>query len=52
MEELGNCLFYDNYNMGVKLLIVILSVKALAVFFFGVSLFFSVRSPIRDDHDD
>ena len=48
-EGVGNCLFYDNYQMGVLILSAVLVVKLLGIVFFAVALYFSKRSHIPDE---
>ena len=48
----GNCLFYDNWNMALYMAITVFSVKSLGVGFFGLALYCSHRSPIKDESDE
>ena len=48
----GNCIFYENFNMAVAFCAVVFTMKILAVISAAVALYFSNRSPIRDELDD
>ena len=48
----GNCLFYDNWNMALYMAFTVFSVKTAAVAFFFWALYFSHRSPIKDETID
>ena len=48
----GSCLFYDNWSMGISMLVATIIVKALAILFFSFALFFSKRSHIPDAVED
>jgi hypothetical protein len=43
------CLLYDNYSMGRSLLAVSLAAKILSAAFYGLAVFASQRSAIKDD---
>ncbi len=50
-ESGGSCLLYDNRNMSINLLVVLMSVKALAVASFAAALYYSKRSQIKEEND-
>ena len=44
----GNCLFYDNWNMAIYMALTVFFVKTVSVVFYFFALYFSERSPIKD----